>query len=153
PTVTALPDGSVFIISGTKTGTQPGAPLAGPEPESPLNDLYEVYSPTGGISAPRSAAFLNQASPYALFPHVYLLPVGEPFIQPTRSPWFLRLDGQQLQGPLTTSIAHPRTYPLGAGGVLLPLRPDTTPPYRARIMLVGGGNEPQELHTPAARDC
>jgi hypothetical protein len=153
PTCTALPNGDVFIISGTKTGTQPGAPLAGPEPDSPLNDVYEVYSPTTGVSAPRSAGFLNQASPFALFPHVYLLPGGELIIEANRSTWFLRLDSQQLDGPLTTTAPHPRTYPLGAGGVLLPLHPNTTPPYRARVMLIGGGNEPLGLDTPAANDC
>ena len=152
-TCTALPDGRVHIISGTMTGPEPGAPLAGPEPDSPLNDVYEIYDPATGISPPFDASFLNQASPYALYPHVYLLPGGELMIQAELKTWFFRLDTQQLDGPIMSSGPHPRTYPLGAGGLLLPLLPDTTPPYRARIMLVGGGQEPLETETPASAEC
>jgi len=152
-TATALQDGRVHIISGTKTDPAPGSPLAGPEPESPLNDVYEIYDPASGISPPMDASFLNQASPYALFPHVYLLPGGELMIQAELKTWFFRVDTQQLDGPILSSGAHPRTYPLGAGGVLLPLHPDTTPPYRARVMLIGGGMEPLATTTPASAEC
>jgi len=151
PVSTKLQDGSVHILSGSKTGPS-GAP-AGPEPASPLNDVYEVYDPAAGISGPQSASFLNQATPYALYPHVFLLPGGELLIQAMRMTWFLRLDSQQLDGPLMSSGAHPRTYPLGAAGVLLPLMPNSTPPYRARVLLIGGGNEPELLMTPASAGC
>ncbi len=150
-TCTKLHDGRVFIVSGTKTGPS-GAP-AGPEPASPLNDVWEIHDPAAGISAPQPAAFLNSATPYALFPHVFQLPGGELLIQARMSTWFFRPDTQQLDGPLTSAGTHPRTYALGAAGVLLPLLPTTTPPYRARIMLIGGGNEPEVITNPAASDC
>jgi hypothetical protein len=152
-TCTELADGRIHIISGTKTGPEPNAPLAGPEPDSPLNDLYEIYDPAVGILPAQSAAFLNQASPYALYPHVYLLPGGELMIQAELKTWFFRVDTQQLDGPIANASAHPRTYPLGAGGVMLPLLPNTNPPYRARVMMIGGGKEPLLITTPASAEC
>ena len=37
--------------------------------------------------------------------------------------------------------------------MLLPLLPTTNPPYRARVLLVGGGKEPQTPTTPANDEC
>lgn len=44
-----------------------------------------------------------------------------------------------------------RTYPREGTAVLLPLRPNDTPPYRARIMVIGGGNGPEP--TVAKNTC
>src|SRR5712691_2896220 len=55
PTCTALPDGRVFILSGTKEG--------GPQPAATLNGTYEIYSPQEGLSAPVQAPFLDEVAP------------------------------------------------------------------------------------------
>jgi hypothetical protein len=47
----------------------------------------------------------------------------------------------------------PRTYPLEGTCVLLPLLPDSNPPYRARVMVIGGGSLPPGPTTPATNSC
>lgn len=38
--------------------------------------------------------------------------------------------------------------------MLLPLRPEANPPYRARVMLIGGGGTPPvDMRTDATRSC
>jgi hypothetical protein len=52
---------------------------------------------------------------------------------------------------LTAKDPTSRTYHLEGTAVLLPLRPTDTPPYRARVMLIGGGNGTGK--TPAKATC
>ena len=66
PTCTTLPDGRVFIISGTKTG--------GGQPEAEVNDTYEIYSSQTGLGGRVSAPYLNEVAPVSIYPFVFLLP-------------------------------------------------------------------------------
>ncbi len=59
---------------------------------------------------------------------------------------FPRSDG--TSGPIN------RTYPCSGTAVLLPLRYDSRPAYRAQIMMIGGsGTTEPNLHTPATATC
>jgi Domain of unknown function (DUF1929) len=59
-----------------------------------------------------------------------------------------------IWSPVELPLGYPysRTYPGQGSSVLLPLRPTDSPPYRARVLVIGGGGaDPQDLHvlTPA----
>jgi plastocyanin len=119
PAVTMLGDGRVMAFSGTKeTGG--------------TNTSVEIYTPGVGWSPEYPAGWTPP-----LYPRTHLVPdgrvfyagsgVGSRFFDPTTNTW---------SGIVATSSAS-RNY---GTSVLLPLSPDDG--YRARVMILGGGNPP-----------
>src|SRR5260221_3105544 len=146
PTCTTLPDGRVFIISGTKTG--------GGQPEAEVNDTYEIYSPQTGLGGRVSAPYLNEVAPVSIYPFVFVLPSRKLFIHAWNKTCFLDFDSGQFEDRRVLTLREePRNYPVQGTAVLLPLLPTTTPPYRARVMLIGGGGVPPAVDMPATATC
>ena len=157
PTVTELPDGRLFIIAGNG-----GGPRVNPhdcaKKTDPPDGTYEIFATTSGLEPPNVAPILAQADPYWLYPFVFLLPSGKLLIHSNIFTTFFNPSSGNFEGPsLTTQSATARTYPSEGSAVLLPLRPDASPPYRAQILLVGGAGvscpataTPQ---TPATATC
>jgi hypothetical protein len=158
PTCTSLPDGRVLILSGTKAG---GGPQVNPHScalGKPINASYEILDPTSGLQPPRPAPVLEEAAPYSLYPFVFVLPSGKLLIHANNRTRFLDLSSWQFDPtPLMAVRATSRTYPAEGTCVLLPLLPDTDPPYRARVLLIGGGGAacptPATATTPATNSC
>jgi hypothetical protein len=158
PTCTALPDGHVLVISGTKAG---GGPQVNPHTcalGKPVNATYEIFDSTGVLQPPRPAPVLNEAAPYSLYPFVFVLPSGKLLIHANNRTRFLDLATWQFDPTLLTAVRPTaRTYPAEGTCVLLPLLPDTDPPYRARVLLIGGGGAacptPSTPTTPATNSC
>jgi hypothetical protein len=87
------------------------------------------------------------------FPFSFVLPSGHLFVHladQTRLPLLPNLNffaARQAKDP-----TGPRTYYRQGAAVLLPLRPSDNPPYRARVMLIGGGGDgtPGDASPPPA---
>jgi galactose oxidase-like protein/PKD domain-containing protein len=118
PTVTTLADGSVMTFSGlTETGA--------------TNTTVEIYTVGTGWSTQYSAGWTPP-----LYPRMHLLPDGRVFYSGSGT-------GSRLFNPSTktwavgpsTKYSGTRTY---GTSVLLPLSPSNN--YRARVMIMGGGN-------------
>jgi Domain of unknown function (DUF1929)/Glyoxal oxidase N-terminus len=153
PTCTTLPNGKILIISGTKNG---GGPVG---PDTPVNNTFQLYDAQSGVEpeeplpSPFSNHFPAQFTTIDLYPFVYVLPSGKllvhsrnttRFYDPTARIW----EPTQLR----TASAVSRTYPGEGTSVLLPLLPTSNPPYRARVLIAGGGGvDPENLTqtTPA----
>ncbi len=148
PTCTTLPNGRVFVISSTRNG-------GGPQNQGNLNNTYEIFDPQSGtLQSPRPAPILDEAALYSLYPFVFVLPSGKLLIHVNNRTRFLNLSTWSFDSlALTTIRPAPRTYPLEGTCVLLPLLPTTSPPYRARVMLMGGGGLPLARTTPATNTC
>jgi hypothetical protein len=140
PTCTVLPDGRVFILSGS-LGSGGG----------PVNDTYAFYDPATGLQPPQQAPFLNEVI-IALYPFVFVLPDGKLFV--------FASDIACLFDPATGTFEaerYPavwrvtRTYPLQGTAVLLPMLPELG--YKARVMMIGGGGAPVGRDTPATESC
>lgn len=154
PTCTLLPDGlpgtsggGVFILSGSVR--------AGPWDGENSNKTYEIYNPTGALSAPADAPIIGKAGDFALYPFVHVLPNRRLFVHAGRRTSFFDVDGLTWSDqPFLTVSPHPRNYPIQGACVLLPLLP---PDYRVRILLIGGGTLNADGHphedNPASRDC
>jgi hypothetical protein len=103
------------------------------------------------------AEFLLATHPYSLAPFVLVLPSHQLFVHAGNETRFLdlaKLDSGKLESPvLRTQRSEPRTYPLQGSCVLLPLLPDASPAYRARVLLLGGGGLPLAETSPAAKSC
>jgi hypothetical protein len=146
PTCTALPDGRILILSGTVEG--------GTQPDVPLNDTYQIYSAATGLGSRVQVEYLNEISPVSIYPFVFLLPSGKLLIHGWNKTCFLDLNTGQVGPERILSIrSDPRNYPVQGSAVLLPLLPDADPPYRARVMLIGGGGVPPSTQNPATNAC
>jgi hypothetical protein len=146
PTCTTLPDGRILILSGTVEG--------GTQPSVPLNDTYQIYSAASGLSSRVQVEYLNEISPVSIYPFVFVLPSGKILIHGWNKTCFLDLAAEQV-GPerILTNRSEPRNYPVQGAAVLLPLLPDADPPYRARVMLIGGGGVPPSTQNAATDTC
>jgi Domain of unknown function (DUF1929)/Glyoxal oxidase N-terminus len=153
PTCTTLPDGKVFIISGTKNH---GGPVG---PGAPVNNTFQLYDPASGVGPekPLPVPFSNHFPPafatIDLYPFVYVLPSGKLLVHSRNTTRLYDPDAGSWEATqLRTEYPWSRTYPGEGTSVLLPLLPTTNPSYRARVLVVGGGGaDPGQLtvSTPA----
>ncbi len=157
PTVTTLPDGRIFIIGGTG-----GGPRVNPHScqitGGAIQATYEIFNPASGLEPPQPAPFMNEVDPYWLYPFVYVLPSGKLLIHAKTTTAFLDLSSFTFDATrLSTLSQTARTYPSEGTSVLLPLLPTSNPPYRARVMLIGGAGvscpTPATDTTPATATC
>ncbi|MFN2557654.1 MAG: galactose oxidase-like domain-containing protein [Nitriliruptorales bacterium] len=159
PTCMTLPDGRVLIVGGRDW--QPPDPPANTDLPNPT---YEVYDPTAGaLSAPKESKLLKEGAPaHDTYPFLFVLPSGKVLMHAGTQTRFLSLPGLAEQGPVLEAVPRPgrnaRTYGVQGTSVLLPLHPDASPAYRARVMLIGGGgappvSQPVDIRTPATETC
>jgi hypothetical protein len=152
-TCTTLPDGKVFIISGTKGH---GGPVG---PGAPVNNTLQLYDPASGIQPaqplpmPFSTHFPPAFTTIDLYPFVYVLPSGKLLVHSRNTTRIYDRGARAWEATqLPTQYPWSRTYPGQGTSVLLPLLPTSDPPYRARILVAGGGGaDPAQLTvaTPA----
>lgn len=157
PTCTALGDGQVVAISGTKAS---GGPIG---PTSPVNHTLQKYHPIAGIGAeqalptPFSVHFPSSFPTIDLYPFVYLLTSNKLFVHSRNTTRFYDLPSQTWDSAqLKTQHLFSRTYPVEGTSVLLPLWPSSSPPYRPRVLIIGGGGaDPESVTstTPATKTC
>jgi hypothetical protein len=157
PTCTTLPDGKVFIISGTKNQ---GGPVG---PATPINNTLQLYDPASGIEperplpVPFSTYFPSSFTTIDLYPFVYVLPSGKLFVHSRNTTRLYDLDtGAWEATQFPTQYPWSRSYPGAGTSVLLPLLPTSNPPYRAQVLVVGGGGtDPEDLTvlTPANKSA
>ncbi len=153
PTCTALPNGQVVTMSGTMGSGGPVSPTA------PVNNTLQVFDPVAGLQGtqplpePFSSLFPADFPTIDLYPFVFVLPSGELFVHSRTVSRFLNWSSMSWSDTeLAAAYPFSRTYPGQASSVLLPLGPTDDPPYRARVLVVGGGGaDPQDLNveTPA----
>lgn len=144
PTVTALPDGRMLILSGTKG-------LGGPVGvNSPINHTAQLFNPTAGtlgpelpLPTPFSSHFPAGFDTIDLYPFAYVLPSGKVAVHSRNTTRFFNPPATGLSGgswdatQLRTVSTISRTYPGEGTSVLLPLLPGDG--YRPRLMVIGGG--------------
>jgi hypothetical protein len=153
PTCTALPNGQVLTMSGTMGS---GGPVS---PSAAVNNTLQVFDPVAGLQTshplpePFSSFFPPEFPTIDLYPFVFVLPSGELLVHSRTVTRFLdwsSLDWSATELPGVSPVS--RTYPGQGSAVLLPLLPGEDPPYRARVLVVGGGGaDPLDLDvsTPA----
>jgi len=142
PTVTALPDGHVLMMSGTVQG---GPITTGVV----VNDTIEQFHPASGVEpmgnapSPFSATFPGHLTTIDIYPFVHVLPSGKLSVHSRRVTRFYDWESRTWDPTeVVTNHGFSRTYPCEGTSVLLPLRPETG--YKAEILLIGGsGVDPE----------
>lgn len=144
PSVQTLPDGTIFVASGSLNGLDPAQ-------HANNNPTYEILDQNGitqGQSIPME--ILIKSQPYYMYPFIQLLPDGNLFIFVSKSSEIFNLSSN------TTIQSHPdlpgeyRTYPNTGTSVLLPLSSSNN--WSAEILICGGGAY-QDLTSPTDASC
>jgi hypothetical protein len=119
----------------------------------------QIYDEATGLGtekalpSPFSSYFPQGFNTIDLYPFVYSLPNGEVLVHSRNTTRFYDPSTNTWSNvELRTQYPFSRSYPNQGTSVLLPLLPDSTPPYRARILVAGGGGaDPENItqDTPA----
>jgi hypothetical protein len=114
-TAQTMPDGTVFVASGSLNGLNPTV-------LSNNNPTYEILSPGGvtqGNNIPMDILAKNQ--PYYMYPFVHLLRDGTLFVFVSKACQIFNVGTNTIVKELPDLPGDYRTYPNTGGSVLLPL--------------------------------
>ena len=154
PSCVTLPNGGALIISGA-SGLY-GVKKIGIF--SFVNNRLQTYYPDKEIRTLQKIPFV-----IGLYPFMHILPNNRVFVHSERTTriydhinneWEKRPNSSQIL-EINTNYEYSRTNPVQGTSVILPLNPYDNPPYKTRIMLIGGGGESEnpEIDTPATETC
>jgi hypothetical protein len=143
-TAQTLPDGTVFVASGSLNGLDPTV-LANNNP------TYEILSPdavTQGNSIPMDILSKNQ--PYYMYPFIHLLNNGNLFVFVSKACQIFNVGTNTIAQELPDLPGDYRTYPNTGGSVLLPL--SSANGWAPDIIICGGGAY-QDITSPTDPSC
>lgn len=139
-----MPDGTVFVASGSLNGLDPTVPTNN-------NPTYEILN-SQGVSSGKSVLLeiLNKNQPYYMYPFIHLLNNGNLFIFVAKSAEIFNVAGNQVVTALPDLPGDFRTYPNTGGSVLLPLSSANN--WAPDIVICGGGAY-QDITSPTDPSC
>ncbi|KHJ35015.1 putative glyoxal oxidase [Erysiphe necator] len=144
PTVQTMPDGSVFVASGSLNGLYP-------ENLKNNNPTYEMLDRKGnpwGKSYELDILVKNQ--PYYMYPFINVLPDSNLFIFVSKQAQVFNHKKNKVIKQLPDLPGDYRTYPNTGGSVLLPLSSANN--WKAEIVICGGGTY-QDITSPTDASC
>lgn len=144
PSVQTLPDGTIFVASGSLNGLDPAQ-------NANNNPTYEILDQNGipqGQSMPME--ILVKSQPYYMYPFIHLLPDGNLFIFVSKSSEIFNISSNSTIQSLPDLPGEYRTYPNTGTSVLLPLSSSNN--WSAEILICGGGAY-QDLTSPTDASC
>ena len=139
-----MPDGTVFVASGSLNGLDPVI-------QTNNNPTYEILNAEGisnGASIDLEILVNNQ--PYYMYPFIHLLNDGTLFIFVSKSAEIFNVGTNAVIKELPDLPGDYRTYPNTGGSVLLPLRSDNN--WAPDIIICGGGAY-QDITSPTDPSC
>jgi hypothetical protein len=144
PSVQIMPDGTVFVASGSLNGLDPNLPANN-------NPTYEILDKNGissGVSV--TMALLVKTQPYYMYPFIHLMRDGNLFVFVAKSSQIFNVGSGSVVQQLPDMNGDYRTYPNTGGSVLLPL--SSTNNYNPDIVICGGGPY-QDITAPTDASC
>lgn len=142
--VQTMPDGTLFVASGSLNGLDPTV-LANNNP------TYEILN-AQGVPNGRSISMniLRDHQPYYMYPFIHLLNTGDLFVFVSKSSQIFNVAGNRIVRALPDLPGDFRTYPNTGGSVLLPLK--SSDGYAPDIIICGGGAY-QDITSPTDASC
>ena len=139
-----LPDGTIFVASGSLNGLDPTV-------ASNNNPTYEILSNQGisdGVNVPMDILAKNQ--PYYMYPFLHLLNDGNLFVFVSKSAEIFNVASNSTIKTFPDLPGDYRTYPNTGGSVLLPLSSANN--WAPDIIICGGGAY-QDITSPTDPSC
>ncbi|MDQ1650152.1 MAG: hypothetical protein QOG60_2209 [Frankiaceae bacterium] len=147
PSATTLPDGRVLVAGGHSRNDK-----APPE----ANNTFEVYDRATGLGPETGVIDILELGS-ALYPFLVVLPDKTALVHGGTRTQFLDLQTFQVRPGHLEAAPRPdrasRTYGVEGTAALLPLRPTSNPPYRASVLMIGGGGPEGGISAPATASC
>ena len=142
--VQTMPDGTLFVASGSLNGLDPTV-------KENNNPTYEILD-RNGVSQGRNIPMeiLNKNQPYYMYPFIHLLNNGQLFVAVAKSAEIFNVATNAVTKMLPDIPGAYRTYPNTGGSVLLPL--SSANGYAADVMICGGGAY-QDITSPTEASC
>ncbi|KAK2850684.1 hypothetical protein FQN49_005425, partial [Arthroderma sp. PD_2] len=144
PSVQTLPDGKVFVASGSLNGLNP----TNSDNNNPTYELLDRDGYPHGESIVLSILERNQ--PYYMYPFLHLLKDGNLFIFVSKSSQLFNVETDTIVKTLPDLRGDFRTYPNTGGSVMLPLSSANS--WEPEIMICGGGSYP-DINSPTDASC
>lgn len=144
PSAQTLPDGRIFVASGSLNGLDPTVLTNN-------NPTYEILN-AGGVSEGTSFTMdlLVKAQPYYMYPFIHLLRDGTLFVFVSKSSEIFDVNTGRATATLPDLPGDFRTYPNTGGSVLLPMSSATG--WDADVIICGGGAY-QDITSPTDASC
>lgn len=143
-TAQTMPDGSVFVASGSLNGLDPSKPQNN-------NPTYEMLSRDGSPQGQSiNLDILAKNQPYYMYPFVNLLPDGNLFIFVAKQAQVFNVGQNAIVKQLPDLAGDFRTYPNTGGSVMMPLSSSNN--WKAEIVICGGGAF-QDIDSPTDASC
>lgn len=139
-----MPDGTVFVASGSLNGYDPAIPANN-------NPTYEILDKSGiteGHSIDLEILVKNQ--PYYMYPFIHLLKDGSLFVFVAKSSELFDVFSNSTTKTFPDLPGDFRTYPNTGGSVILPF--SSANDYEPDIVMCGGGPY-QGLSAPTDASC
>jgi hypothetical protein len=144
PSVQTMPDGTIFVASGSLNGLDPTVVTNN-------NPTYEILNPDGTPQgASTTMALLVKAQPYYMYPFIHLLKDGTLFVFVSKSSEIFDVASGQTVRTFPDLPGDYRTYPNTGGSVLLPL---SSANYWNPDVIVCGGGAYQDITSPTDASC
>ncbi|KAK0278301.1 hypothetical protein LTR54_014695 [Friedmanniomyces endolithicus] len=144
PTLQTMPDGSIFVASGSLNGLNPTV-LANNNP------TYEILSAEGvTLGQSITMQLLVKAQPYYMYPFIHLLPDGTLFVFVSKSSETFDVANKKTTKSFPDLPGDYRTYPNAGGSVMLPLSAQNN--WTPEVMICGGGAY-QDITSPTDPSC
>ena len=139
-----MPDGTIFVASGSLNGLDPTVPANN-------NPTWEILSNQGitqGVNTPMDILAKNQ--PYYMYPFIHLLNDGTLFVFVSKSSEIFNVGTNTTVKTFADLPGDYRTYPNTGGSVLLPLSSANN--WAPDIIICGGGAY-QDITSPTDPSC
>ena len=139
-----MPDGTIFVASGSLNGLDPTV-LANNNP------TYEILN-NQGVSSGNNVpmAILQKNQPYYMYPFIHLLNDGSLFVFVSKSSQLFNVGTNTVAKTFPDLSGDYRTYPNTGGSVLLPLSSANN--WAPDIIICGGGAY-QDITSPTDPSC
>lgn len=143
-TAQTMPDGTIFVASGSLNGLDPTV-LAN---NNPTYEILSAGAITQGKNIPMDILTKNQ--PYYMYPFVHLLNDGTLFVFVSKASQIFNVASNTVVKDLPDLPGDYRTYPNTGGSVLLPLSSKNN--WAPDIIICGGGAY-QDISSPTDPTC
>lgn len=144
PSAQIMPDGTIFVASGSLNGLDPTVAAN----NNPTYEILNILGITDGVSVPMDILEKNQ--PYYMYPFIHVLSDGTLFVFVSKSAERFDVSAQATVQTYPDLPGDYRTYPNTGGSVLLPL--SSANDWDADIVICGGGAY-QDITSPTDASC